>query len=52
MSLHELDPATLGLIRQAASEIFEKGTFDYAKQQIPDSELCEFFSRCLRNKQG
>jgi len=35
--------ATLGLIRQAAGEIFGKGTFDYAKQQIPDGELCRVF---------
>ena len=36
--------ATFGLIRQAAQEIQQQGSFDYAKQQIPDSELCEFFS--------
>lgn len=36
--------ATLGLIRRAAEEIRDKGTFSYADQQIPDSELCKFFS--------
>ena len=37
--------ATLGLIRRSAEEIIQQGTFNYAKHQIPDSELCEFFSR-------
>ena len=36
--------ATFGLIRQAAQEIQQQGSFEYAKQQIPDSELCDFFS--------
>ena len=36
--------ATFGLIRQAAREIQQRGSFGYAKQQIPDGELCEFFS--------
>jgi 2-methylisocitrate lyase-like PEP mutase family enzyme len=36
--------ATFGMIRKAAKEIQQKGSFEYAKQQIPDSELCEFFS--------
>ena len=36
--------ATLGLIRRSAEEIIQQGTFSYAKHQIPDSELCEFFS--------
>jgi 2-methylisocitrate lyase-like PEP mutase family enzyme len=36
--------ATFGMIRKAAKEIQQQGSFEYAKQQIPDSELCEFFS--------
>lgn len=36
--------ATLGLIRHAAQEIQQHGSFSYAKQQIPDGELCDFFS--------
>lgn len=36
--------ATFGLIRRAAQEIQQQGSFEYAKQQIPDSELCDFFS--------
>ncbi len=35
--------ATFGLIRKAAQEIQQQGSFEYAKQQIPDSELCKFF---------
>jgi len=36
--------ATFGLIRKAAAEMIELGTFSYASQQIPDSELSKFFS--------
>jgi 2-methylisocitrate lyase-like PEP mutase family enzyme len=36
--------ATFGLIRKAATEMIELGTFSYASQQIPDSELSKFFS--------
>ena len=36
--------ATFGLIRRAASEMLEQGTFDYAAGQIPDAELCQLFS--------
>ena len=36
--------ATFGLIRRAAAEIHDHGTFDYAKGQVPDSELCRFFA--------
>ena len=36
--------ATFGLIRRAASEMLEQGTFDYAAGQIPDAELCRLFS--------
>jgi 2-methylisocitrate lyase-like PEP mutase family enzyme len=36
--------ATLGLIRKAATEMAELGTFSYASQQIPDAELSQFFA--------
>jgi 2-methylisocitrate lyase-like PEP mutase family enzyme len=36
--------ATYGLIRKAAREMALHGTFDYSSQQIPDAELCAFFS--------
>jgi 2-methylisocitrate lyase-like PEP mutase family enzyme len=36
--------ATFGLIRKAATEMLELGTFSYASQQIPDSELSQFFA--------
>lgn len=36
--------ATYGLIRQAASEMKEQGSFSFAAQQIPDRELCQFFA--------
>ena len=36
--------ATFELIRKAAQEIRQQGSFEYAKQQIPDSELCKLFS--------
>lgn len=36
--------ATLGFIRRAAEEILRDGTFSFAKDQIPDAELCRFFS--------
>jgi 2-methylisocitrate lyase-like PEP mutase family enzyme len=35
--------ATYGLIRQAASEMKELGSFSFADRQIPDGELCRFF---------
>lgn len=37
--------ATFGLIRNAAKEILEKGTFDYSKMQISDGELCKLFAK-------
>ena len=37
--------ATFGLVRAAASEMLDHGSFGYASQQIPDAELCELFSR-------
>lgn len=36
--------ASLGLIRRAAQEIRSQGTFEFANGQIPDTELCEYFS--------
>ena len=36
--------ATFGLIRRAAAEIRDRGTFSYAEEQVPDSELCRFFA--------
>lgn len=36
--------ATLGFIRRSAEEILRDGTFSFAKDQIPDAELCRFFS--------
>lgn len=37
--------ATFGLVRRAAKEILEKGSFEYSNQQIPDAELCALFSK-------
>lgn len=34
----------LGLVRRASRAMLEQGRFDYAEQQIPDADLCEFFS--------
>jgi 2-methylisocitrate lyase-like PEP mutase family enzyme len=39
-----LTRATFGLIRRASEEIRERGTFGYADEQVPDAELCRFFS--------
>ena len=36
--------ATFGLIRRAAEEIRDRGTFTYAEGQVPDAELCRFFA--------
>jgi 2-methylisocitrate lyase-like PEP mutase family enzyme len=36
--------ATFGLVRRAAQEMLEKGTFTYSEQQIPDAELCRLFA--------
>ncbi|MFT5657902.1 MAG: 2-methylisocitrate lyase-like PEP mutase family enzyme [Gammaproteobacteria bacterium] len=37
--------ASFGLIRRAAQEIQQQGTFGYAEQQIPDGELNVFFTK-------
>ena len=36
--------ATFGLVRRAAREMLDHGTFEYSKQQIADDELCKLFS--------
>ena len=36
--------STLGLVRRAAQEMREQGSFSFAEQQIPDAELCDFFA--------
>ncbi len=35
---------TFGVIRQAAEEIRDQGTFGFAQTQVPDDELCQFFA--------
>ena len=35
---------TFGIIRRAAEEIRDQGTFGFAEAQVPDDELCRFFS--------
>ena len=37
--------ATFGLVRKAAREMLDKGTFEFSCQQIADNELCKLFSR-------
>jgi 2-methylisocitrate lyase-like PEP mutase family enzyme len=36
--------SAFGLIRRAAQEMREHGSFTFAEQQIPDAELCDFFA--------
>lgn len=36
--------SALGLIRRAAQEMREHGSFSFAQQQIPDAELCNFYA--------
>jgi 2-methylisocitrate lyase-like PEP mutase family enzyme len=36
--------SALGLVRRAAQEMREHGSFSFAEQQIPDAELCNFFA--------
>jgi 2-methylisocitrate lyase-like PEP mutase family enzyme len=43
-----LTRATFGLIRRAAEELSQDGTFKFADEQIPDDELCQFFSERLK----
>ncbi len=35
---------TFGVIRRAAEEISCNGTFSYSQDQVPDAELCRFFT--------
>lgn len=37
--------ATFGLVRRAAKEMVEKGTFEFSNQQIANDELCKLFSK-------
>ena len=39
--------AAFGLVRRAAREILDHGTFGYAAEQIPDAELCRLFSKAI-----
>ncbi|MBT9550343.1 MAG: isocitrate lyase/phosphoenolpyruvate mutase family protein [Hydrogenophaga sp.] len=36
--------ACLGLLRRASRQMLDEGRFDYAADQIPDAELCDFFT--------
>lgn len=36
--------ACLDLLRRASRQMLAEGRFDYASEQIPDAELCEFFA--------
>ncbi len=36
--------ATFGVIRRAAEEMRERGTFTFAEAQVPDDELCRLFA--------
>lgn len=36
--------ATFGIIRRAAEEIRDRGTFTFSEDQVPDAELCRFFT--------
>lgn len=42
--------ATFGLVRSAAKEMLQHGTFDFAKQQIADADLCALFSESVKPK--
>jgi 2-methylisocitrate lyase-like PEP mutase family enzyme len=39
--------ATFGLIRKAAEEMRDGGSFTFAEQQVPDGELCRLFATRL-----
>ncbi len=41
--------ATYGLIRKAAHEMLEQGTFTFADAQIPDNEMCRLFEKQLKS---
>lgn len=42
--------SALGLVRRAAQEILQNGSFSFAEQQIPDAELCSFFASLPQRK--
>jgi len=42
--------SALGLVRRAAQEMREHGSFTFAEQQIPDAELCDFFASIHTNR--
>jgi len=42
--------ATLGLVRNAAQEMLQHGTFKFSSQQIADSELYKLFFKQLTHK--
>ena len=44
--------STFGLIRRAAEEIRDQGSFQFAEEQVPDDELCQFFSVRVRGAGG
>ena len=41
---------TLALVRRAAGEMMQQGTFSFADSQIPDADLCTLFSKRLAAK--
>lgn len=41
--------ATFGLVRRAAKEMLEQGSFEFSKLQIADDELCSLFSKQKRS---
>ena len=41
---------TLGVVRRAAKEMMERGSFSFSDEQIPDADLCRLFSKRLRSK--
>lgn len=47
-----LGRATFGLIRRAADEMREKGTFTFAEGQVPDTELCRLFAAVRSRYRG
>ena len=41
--------ATFGVIRRAAEEMRDRGTFTYSEGQVPNGELCRFFGEQQRS---
>jgi 2-methylisocitrate lyase-like PEP mutase family enzyme len=44
--------ATFGLIQRAAEELHQHGSFEFADDQVPDAELCRFFSGRINKSAG